>query len=160
MAGKIYSIEMNEKLAKKDVLLVLLDISIDDNALMSSIQIMKSLFLVKNELNLRDFYEFEPYLYGPCSFEVYTNLIILSDEKLIDEVKTPFSWNYYKTTPKGSEIAKHISSKIDKNLVKKMQEIKKLVLGMNFIELLEYVYKKYPESAINSIFRLEGLEKI
>lgn len=140
---------------KKDILLVLLDMPTDDNPLMSPIQIMKSMFLVKNELNLTDFYQFEPYLYGPCSFEIYTDLISLSEEKLIEEIKTPFSWNYYKTTLKGKELSRKLATGIEKNILKKIQEIKKLVVCMNLIELLRYVYEKHPEFAVNSIIKFE-----
>ena len=37
----------------------------------SPLQIMKELFLVSEELNLKGFYKFKPYSYEPCIFKVY-----------------------------------------------------------------------------------------
>jgi hypothetical protein len=145
-------------ISKKDILLVLIDLPVDNTKLISPIQIMKSLFLLKEETKLKDFYEFVPYLYGPCSFEVYSDLISLKEETLIEDVPTFSSWKYYKTTSIGSEKASLVMKTLDEELLKELIRIKKFVVTKTFLELLSYIYKKYPEYAKNSIINLKGLK--
>jgi DNA-binding PadR family transcriptional regulator len=120
---------------------------------------MKALFLIKQELKPEDFYEFEPYLYGPCSFEVYQDLEFLVKENLIAQIPSAGRWSYYKITPLGKNKIKNISKIIDEKLAKGILEIKKLIAGKSIFELLHYVYSKYPEYAKNSIINLEMLTK-
>jgi len=145
---------------KKDILLALIYTPIKGKEnMMSPIQIMKSLFLLKQELNLENFYEFIPYLYGPCSFEVYSDLIKLKNEDFVDEVLTSFSWKFWRITRQGKIYIKKKLPEFNKKLISKIQEIKEKVLSMNFTELLSYVYKRYPEFAKNSVFNVEVLKK-
>jgi DNA-binding PadR family transcriptional regulator len=144
---------------KRDILLVFIGMKIDDSpTLISPIQIMKSMFLLKERVKLQEFYDFVPYLYGPCSFNIYSDLIALKHENLIEEIPSASSWNYYRTTPKGEENVKELVKKFDKALLENLKEIKKLITGMTFIQLLDYVYKKYPEFAKNSIMDIEVLK--
>lgn len=146
---------------KEEILLALLYLPVDDEEKMSPIQIMKSMFLIKNELNLEDseFYRFKPYLYGPCSFEIYSTLSNLEKKGIIDTIPTIRGWKYYRITNKGGILVKEIIKKMDKQVLDKIYEIKKLVLSKNFTELLEYVYAKYPEYAKNSIINMEVFKK-
>lgn len=52
------------------------------------IRLMKSLFLTwhRTERRLKDFYEFTPYLYGSCSFDLYRELEALLRERPLTEV--------------------------------------------------------------------------
>jgi uncharacterized protein YwgA len=120
---------------------------------------MKGLFLIKQELKLKDFYEFEPYLYGPCSFEVYRDLELLTKERLITQVPSEERWFYYRITPLGKDKIKEILKTMDEKLAHEILKIKKFVLSKNIFELLQYVYSKYPEYAKNSIINLEVLLK-
>jgi hypothetical protein len=97
---------MNESASKRDILLVFINLPIgQEENIMSPIQIMKGMFLVKNELKMENFYEFEPYLYGPCSFQIYSDLLVLVEKKLIETISSPYSWKYYRITPLGSRVA-------------------------------------------------------
>jgi len=147
---------------RKDVLILLLHLPTGaQKQLMSPIQIMKSLFLFKMEMKLpdTDFYKFEPYLYGPCSFDVYLDLIELKNEGIIDTELSPWGWKYYRLTSKGEKVANEIIENTSKEVLNELKSIKKLVMSKNFIELLKYVYAKYPEYAKNSIINLEVVEK-
>ena len=151
---------MVEKISREDILLTFIDLPIDKKqSIVSPIQLMKGMFLIKNELKISKFYEFEPYLYGPCSFEIYSDLISLLENNLIDTVDTPFSWRYFRTTNVGSEKANLIIKNLDSKTVKKISDIKKFVIKKSFLELLEHVYKKYPEYTKNSIIDLKVFEK-
>jgi len=148
-------------LKRVDYLLIFIAIDATNLKLLSPIQIMKGMFLIGQELKIEDFYEFVPYLYGPCSFEVYSDLKKLVNDGLVMEIpahQTWASWNYYVATSKGKDKARKLIQQLDSSVVEKIKEIKKLILSMSFIELLKYVYKKYPEYARNSIINLEVFE--
>ena len=128
---------------------------------MSPIQIMKALFLFKMESKLSDseFYKFEPYLYGPCSFEVYSDLASLQIQGLTDAQPSLWGWKYYRLTDKGRNVAKEVVKEMDKKILDKLQSVKNTIMSKGFIELLSYVYTKYPEYAKNSIINPEVLAK-
>jgi len=69
------------------------------------IRIMKGLFLfgMEKRTELREFYVFEPYLYGPCSFQVYSDLRDLVADGEVDELAlSPFHrWSYYRLMERG-----------------------------------------------------------
>jgi len=145
---------------KRDILLALMYLP-TDKKLMSPIQIMKALFLFKMELELSDseFYKFEPYLYGPCSFEVYSDLASLQIQGLTDTEPSFLGWKYYRLTNKGRNVAEEVVRKMDKNTLNKLQGIKNIVMSKSFMELLKYVYTKYPKYAKNSIINIGVLVK-
>ena len=147
---------------KRNILLALMYLPTDKKLeIMSPIQIMKALFLFKMELKLPDseFYKFEPYLYGPCSFEVYSDLASLQIQGLTDAESSFWGWKYYRLTDKGRNVAEEVVKKMDKSMLDSLQSIKNIVMSKNFMELLRYVYTKYPEYAKNSIINTEVLVK-
>jgi len=122
---------------------------------MSSIQIMQAMFLYSQKVKPQNFYEFVPYLYGPCSFDVYTDLKLLENRGLITSYPTSRGWNFFGITSEGE---KYLID--DTKIVQKLQEIKKEIVSKSFIELLKYIYSKYPAFTINSIFNNEALKKL
>lgn len=147
---------------KRDILLALMYLPTDKKLeIMSPIQIMKALFLFKMELKLSDleFYKFEPYLYGPCSFEVYSDLASLQIQRLVDAEPSFWGWKYYRLTDKGRNVAEEVVGEMDKSMLDKLHRIKNTVMSKSFMELLRYVYTKYPEYAKNSIINTEVLVK-
>jgi len=120
---------------------------------------MKGMFLIKQELKIEDFYQFQPYLYGPCSFEVYSDLRNLINEGLVLGVPSIRGWLYYKITHMGEEKAKEISLTFTEELIAGIENIKKLVMQKDLFELLKYVYQKYPEYATHSIINIGELQK-
>lgn len=126
-----------------------------DKKPMSPLQLMKSIFLYAQEEKPKDFYEFIPYLYGPCSFDVYTDLKLLESRGFIASYPTYRGWSFFGITSEGE---KYLLS--DTKIIQKLNEIKKMILSKSFIELLKYVYSKYPEFTQNSIFNSEALKKL
>jgi len=141
---------MSELNFKQKIILLLL--AKYEKRIMSPIQIMKSLFLFKQSEKPQDFYEFFPYLYGPCSFDVYSDLKKLINEGLIAEYPSGSYWSFYGITSRGEEILK--KEKIERE--EKLEEIKKFVLSKSFLELLQYIYSNYPEFAQNSIINIKA----
>lgn len=135
---------------------ILLNFLIADNKKpMSPIQIMKAIFLYAQEERPKGFYEFIPYLYGPCSFDVYTDLKLLEKMGLITSYPTSRGWNFFVITSEGENYLIE-----DVKIVKKLQKIKKEIVSKSFIELLKYIYSKYPAFTTNSIFNNKALKKI
>lgn len=126
-----------------------------DKKPMSPLQVMKALFLYAQEEKPKDFYKFIPYLYGPCSFDVYSDLELLENGGLITTVPTHRGWSFFGITSEGEKDLIE-----DTKITQKLDEIKKLILSKSFIELLKYVYSKYPQFAKNSIFNSEALKKL
>jgi len=121
---------------------------------------MKGLFLFKMKLKdrLHDFYDYKPYLYGPCSFEIYSDLLDLRLAGWVDEYSRPFSrWSYYRLLEKGQERAKILMDFVPSDLLKELQTIKSKVTGLSFLDLLREVYKQYPEYAKESVITFGGI---
>lgn len=131
-----------------------------ENEAMDPVRIMKSLFLLGKEAGdqLPNFYEFEPYLYGPCSFEIYEDLEVLKGKGLIDEERAPYQrWSYYRLTANGIAEAENVLKEITDPLRAKMMDIKRLVMELSFLSLLKYVYEKYPEYGKHSLIRVPSV---
>jgi len=139
---------------RRDILLCFIALPEGKTNVLSPIQIMKGMFLIKQELNVSNFYEFKPYLYGPCSLEVYEDIQRFVEENLILLLPSIRGWKLYTISSKGMEKFKAISKTMDEEFLENMRRIKKIVMEKSFIELLKYVYEKYPEFAINSIINI------
>ena len=123
---------------------------------MDRIHIMKSLFLIwhRSGRNLSDYFYFEPYLYGPCSFEVYSELENLSDDGLI--MQPPYQnsrWVHYYLTDKGKSEAALAEKKANTTLLEIVNHVKQDISQINFNDLLKKVYQEAPDFAINSMFK-------
>jgi len=129
-----------------------------DDPIEGSIRLMKDVFLLFKEGNveLPNFYaDFVPYLYGPCSFIVYRDLVDLKKSGLIDEMKLPNKrWSTFRLTTKGQEKAEEIFNVLSEEVKKRIMEIKGLVDGFSFLSLLLYVYNRYPEYMTKSIIHI------
>ena len=138
---------------KQDWLLIYLSLP-SQSPLMDPIRIMKGLFLFKMELGdeLKEFYDFVPYLYGPCSFEIYSDLSKLQLDNFVDEISLPFSrWSYYRLSERGQEESEKLKNAATSDLVLKLIDIKRRVMSPPFLSLLREIYKKYPEYARSSV---------
>lgn len=144
---------------REEILLSYIYLPVSEPNIVSPLQIMKGLFLLSKELKLENFYTFEPYLYGPCSFDIYNDLNALLRENLLTTIKfLPSYWSYYRVTPQGIEKSKKILQTAGQEMVTKMKEIKKIVVSKGFIDLLKYIYEKYPEYAVNSIIDIRVIK--
>lgn len=117
---------------------------------------MKALFLVwrRSGGNVPDFFHFEPYLYGPCSFELYRVLRELEEKGLIVQPPHPVQqWAKYYLTERGKAEAESVSRHIDPGILKKMEQAVDEVACLDFYALLKKVYKEAPEFAVNSVMK-------
>ena len=119
------------------------------------IRIMKALFLLwRRAREIRGFFQFEPYLYGPCSFEVYAVLEKLEEEGLIVQLPHPIpQWAKYHLTERGRDQANRAVEEIDRELRHQLEEITREVSRLSFYDLLKRVYDEAPEFAENSVLK-------
>jgi uncharacterized protein YwgA len=139
------------KPSKSDwILLILKKKSLD------RIHIMKSLFLIWNrsKRKIENYFQFKPYLYGPYSLEVYSELRNLKEQGFI--IQPPHyiqDWANYHLTKKGHNKAKDTERKFQQNTVGLVESIVKEVSNLDFYSLLQKVYKEAPDFASNSILK-------
>lgn len=138
-------------LTKKEwILLVLKEAPLD------RIHIMKAAFLIwhRSGRNLTDYFEFVPYLYGPCSFEVYSTLTDMEFNRLIVQPPHPVQqWANYYLTEKGEKEAEHAMKKVAPGGLRVLKQVVKDISEIGFYELLRKVYAEAPDFATNSMFR-------
>lgn len=120
------------------------------------IRLMEALFLFwyRSGKAITDYFAFEPYLYGPCSFEVYSILDELTREGLLVQPLQPVQqWARYYLTAKGRQEAEKVIRAHDPKTIEKINEIAREVSHLGFYELLRKVYTEAPEFAKQSILR-------
>ena len=127
-----------------------------DAAPIDPLRLMKTLFVVSQQLDLEtpDFYQFEPYSYGPFAREIYPDLEQLEYEGLIEAVPNPGrTWPRYQATAAGAEAAAALDAfggwQGDHLLA-----VRDWATSISFRDLLRAVYQQWPEYAQNSIARV------
>ncbi len=123
----------------------------------ASLRLMKDLFLLwKEKGTLTNLYaDFKAYNYGPCDFNVYTGIDELKAEGLIEEVRTERNYLQLILTQRGISFTESIFNQLEDDVKDKIKEIKKETNSRkSLIELLKFIYGKYPEWAINSLIKL------
>ena len=120
------------------------------------IRIQKGMFLFAKESGAKQeqVYDFVPYNWGPCSFEIYDDLEDLLEKGLVEQIPVPGArWHRYLRTPLGKVSAEEIRANANPLVVQAQDDIRDTVTGTSFGDLLTHVYKKYPEYATKSVFR-------
>jgi hypothetical protein len=115
---------------------------------------MKGLFLFSQESSADQQlkYDFVPYSYGPCSFQIYDDLGTLAREHLIEKRPTAARWSEYIVTVEGKQRVDAIASRFPK-LFDELRGYNALVASKSFAELLRSVYANYPDYAVKSVFK-------
>ncbi len=122
------------------------------------IQLQKLLFKFAKESEApgQELYEFVPYSWGPCSFEIYDDLGSIKSEGLIETVPRGIGWNSYRLTDKGKEVVRGLRNNADAQFQSRLAELDDkyaYVTSRTFGDLLRDVYAEYPEFATKSFFR-------
>jgi DNA-binding MarR family transcriptional regulator len=158
---------MTEKIFKKQEIEEVKEIPIDRkkwillllylaNEIKGTTRLMKYLFLMKKEFNIDNEYKFIPYLYGPCSFEVFEDIGKLRKIGLIEidneiyEPEKAGDWQIitkYKLTEKGKEFSEKIYNELNDENKLKLKKLLEKFSKYTLIELLHYVYHNYPEES-------------
>ena len=123
------------------------------------VQLQKVLFLIGEELSstqrkTRSFYKFEPYDYGPFCSEVYADADLLAEDGFLQIGRPPGqSYRVYGITSVGMERADELREDLDDSVRHYLDKIVLWVSGLNFRQLVSWIYHKYPRMRENSIFQ-------
>lgn len=117
------------------------------------IRLQKLLFLSKHEFGLKEFsYQFTPYVHGPFSEEVsddvpeLVRMNLMKVEGKVIEAGDGVVERSYRLTPKGEKAAKKIYDKLPGATKQSLQSLRQFN-EMKLVELLRYVYSKYPKES-------------
>src|SRR6266849_5180976 len=117
------------------------------------LHLMKALFLTwhRSGRNIPGYFKFEPYLYGPCSFETYRVLDDLLREQLVTRPGRPVQqWARYYLTGKGKRVATEAAQRVDRTVLQALRKAVREVSTLSFSKLLTAVYAEAPDFAVNS----------
>lgn len=123
------------------------------------IRLMKALFLLwhRGGRRIQGFYEFVPYMYGPCSFDLYRELASAEHNQLVSQAPHPVArWAPYYLTARGANAAANVAKKVDSHLLDSLRSIATEVASAGFQELLNRVYTEAPDFASQSVV-IQGL---
>jgi uncharacterized protein YwgA len=145
-------------LKREDWLLLLLGLRSDEatHVALDPVRVQKGMFLLSQESDLppEEKYDFRPYNWGPYSRELRRDLNRLVSEGLIAAHEVAgYSWQNYGLTELGVKVARQSLLTASRAGVALLVDIRKRVSKVSFAELLEDVYSKYPQYAVNSLFR-------
>jgi uncharacterized protein YwgA len=136
---------------------LLLSLSCAKDGRFSPIQAQKTMFLLEMEAKGfvgDEFYKFKPYLYGPYSPAIASDLEKLKQNGQVDTgTPTPFQRASYLITPQGSREASSLSESVDPRMMQFVRRTVDWVKAQTFTSLLGEIYKKYPDYATQSIFK-------
>lgn len=147
----------DELTPRQETLLVFL--GADNNTKLDPVRIMKGLFIFameapENWLPSAARYNFEPYNYGPYSPDIYYDLERLERQGYVETAEVPGrSWKHYSLTPDGVKLAQGGVSAINPKVANYLRVLREFVDGLSFRQLLTAVYDKYPDYAVNSVFK-------
>ena len=97
---------------------------------------------------LEGFYQFTPYMYGPCSFDLYGELEHLQQTHLVSQAPHSIAqWASYYLTPVGENEASAVQKKADEQTVEFVRSIAREVGSLGFHALLRKVYSEAPDFA-------------
>ena len=139
----------------KDFLLLV--VAAGEGKPITPVQLQKSLFLIK-EANLVEtpdqFYEFEPYHYGPFDANVYSDADILKGDGMVERIPSANgSWTDTLITPDGLAKAKLIENNLSLSTKGYIYTVVQWVQSLSFSTLLRAIYGKYPQYRENSVFQ-------
>lgn len=118
------------------------------------VRLMKTLFLFWHRAGEPSTgpFQFRPYLYGPCAFDLYSALEALDGEGLVVQAPHPDErWGRYYLTGAGMKVVAR--SQLGKTDVETIGEIANWAAAQSFRSLLDRVYREAPAFAAESVLR-------
>jgi len=119
------------------------------------IHLMKALFLFwyRTGRQIEGFFRFKPYMYGPCSFDLYDELRASQQSHLVAQAShIPAKYARFHITDLGRKKAEEAESKTSASHRKLIKDIVNEVSNCGFKDLLQNVYTEAPEFTSNSVF--------
>ena len=141
---------MDEQLASRERVLIAIVAAAGDSGL-DRAQLQKSAFLVGEEFDEKlpsDFYQFRPYMYGPFTQEVYSDVERLCDGLVVETLTGERGRLSYRLAPDSGSGLRSLPEDLESGI----KQIVEWVKSMSFKELVRAIYYLYPEQQLNSIF--------
>ncbi len=142
---------MGEQMATKESVLIAIVAAAGESGL-DRAQLQKSVFLVGEEFDGElpsDFYQFQPYMYGPFAQRVYADIERLSDGPMIQTFPGDDGRPIYRLAVSAAPETPGLSE----NLKSVVRRIVGWVTSMSFDELVRAIYYLYPDQRENSVFQ-------
>ena len=141
-------------LTKKDWTLLAVAAAMGDP--LTPVQLQKSLFLLGEKRQAvvgQDFYQFEPYSYGPFCRAIYDDAEILEAEGFvrIDRADPGRNWAQYSATVKGLARARELRDEAPTAAVEYLDVAVQWVRSLSFSELVRAIYQEFPEQKKHSV---------
>jgi hypothetical protein len=141
---------MGDEIRGRDWLLLLIAAG-SPGAQVDPVRIMKGAFLLTEELaahNKPRPYQFIAYHYGPCAFEVYSDLDSLAADGLIAADANPWRrWPVYRPTAAGIKHAAALAKQLGEVWAGYIRELRAWLNRQTFESLLRFIYTKHPDYA-------------
>lgn len=121
------------------------------------IRIQKGLFLLSMEGGIpqAERYNFIPYDYGACSFDIYRDLDSLVRTSMLERIQGPWDpWPTYRPTAAGLERAEEGLRSVDNKKISYLRNTKNRLFRQGFTEMLREIYKAHPQYAVNSLLKI------
>ena len=123
------------------------------------IRIMKGVFLAEHEDEdgviaslTEEPYEFRPYAYGPFTSTIYHDLDELSGDGLVEKIAiSGQSYSRWRLTAAGAAAAALAKRRLGPAALARLRRAKTQVVFRGFRALLEYVYRRFPDYARESV---------
>jgi hypothetical protein len=122
------------------------------------VHLQKALFLLgENLTNAQrktvEFYEFQPYDFGPFAQQIYADADDLEAEGLILITRTRTrAYREYVATVAGLKRAEDLRSQLAEPVRDYLDRVVAWVRRLSFDQLVRWVYRKYPDMRVNSVF--------
>lgn len=155
----------------------------ENEEIVGNTRLDKLMFLLEKETSLKKYVEtdfkFDAYNFGPYSSGLFDSVQALvnaglfeakrsESEEYLDEAdryqierqleendESPKTTIIYSLTPEGEKVASTLFQSLNRTEQEELVSMKKTFNSMNLKKLLQYVYRKYPESASQSVIREE-----
>jgi uncharacterized protein YwgA len=155
----------------------------ENEEIVGNTRLDKLMFLLEKETSLKRYIEtdfkFDAYKFGPYSSELFDSVQALvnaglieikrsESEEYLDEAdryqieqqleendESPKTTVIYSLTPEGKIVASVLFQSLSKTEQEELVSIKKTFNSINLKRLLQYVYRRYPESASQSVIKEE-----
>jgi hypothetical protein len=141
-------------LNRRDWLLIAITLAGDRG--LTPIQIQKAMFLLRMEapdLIGDRFYAFVPYNYGPFSSAIYGDVDVLAAQGLLRDEQAGSNLSKYVATQAGLDRVGALREDINPGAREYLTAVVRWILSVDFTQLLRSIYAKYPDYAVNSVFR-------
>lgn len=144
---------MNKTLGQREGLLVAM--SAAGGGQLTPVQVQKLMFLIDKNLGEEfgvPLFDFQPYSYGPYDKAVYDTLRTM-EQNGEAAIRGRGSTRTYQLTPRAHSNGSELRENLGAEAASYIDELADFVRSLTFTELVQAIYKAYPDMKANSVFQ-------